>query len=112
MPGFDIMVAYIGGIVFQIIENRSAKVRFRCVDKIVVICCGLPLQHIAIVEKNKIFAVTLTFLLNERSHTSHTAFPLRASDKVIRKTIAVNVGGVHHFKFYGAFFCKSGGCNR
>ena len=112
VPRLDIVIADVGDIVFQIIENRSAEVSARGVDEIVVISSGLALQHIAIVEKNKILAVSLAFLLNERSHTSHTAFPLRPSDKIIRETIAVNIGGVHHFNLHCAFFCKTGGCNR
>lgn len=76
------------------------------VDEIEIICRRLPLKHVAIIKQDKVFAIFFAFLLNERSNSSHAAFPLRVSYEIVRKAISVNVGGVHHFDFHDAILGK------
>ena len=108
MPCFNVVIPYVSGIVTQIIEQLSKQMSAFGVHKIIVIGCRLTLKHIAIIKQHHIFAVDAALLFHKRADARITAAPLLLFDKIIRKTIAVNIRGVYHIDCHNTLLsCRS-----
>ena len=104
---FHIVIAHCCRIIAHIVEHRSASVRCRRVDIIIVVSRWLSLQNIPVVEEQDLVRAHLL------SHPFHIGFDARQASyarltvhKVVRKIVAVHVRCFNNFQTHVLNFCR------
>ena len=101
MAGFYIVIAHGLSIVFHIVDHRGSQVLVLRHHVVRPVHTGLPLQDIAVVDQQQVFAILLTLFLDIGVSACEGAVDGPVVHKVPREEMPVHIARFNHFQPYG-----------